>query len=150
MSSVELIGHIIATHHAYLRRSLPCAIAMAAKVRAAHGERDPRLYTVETIVQDLWAALEPHLDFEERVLFPALMSGTADRPALAVHFASMDADHVVVGEALTRLRELTDTFRPPIDACSSYRLLLQELRQLEADTLRHVHLENHVLAPRFA
>lgn len=150
MSSAELIGHVMATYHAYLRKSLPFAIAMSAKVRAVHGGRDPRLIAVEEAVQELWAALEPHLDFEERVLFPALMSGTADRTALARDLASMEADHAVIGESLVTLRALTDDFRPPIDACFSYRVLLQELRQLEADTLRHVHLENHVLMPRFA
>lgn len=150
MSSAELIGHIMATYHASLRRSLPFAIVMSAKVRAAHGDRDPRLIAVETVVQELWAELEPHLDFEERVLFPALMGGAADRAAVGRDLAVMESDHAVIGESLAALRALTDSFRPPIEACFSHRLLLQELRQLEADTLRHVHLENHVLLPRFA
>ena len=33
--------------------------------------------------------------------------------------------------------------------CSSYRVLMSELEALEGDVLRHVHLENHVLMPRF-
>jgi regulator of cell morphogenesis and NO signaling len=39
---------------------------------------------------------------------------------------------------------------PPEWACTSYRTLLSELAALEGDVLRHVHLENHVLMPRFA
>jgi regulator of cell morphogenesis and NO signaling len=51
---------------------------------------------------------------------------------------------------LARMRELADGFRTPEWGCNSYRVLMAELEALEGDILRHVHLENHVLMPRFA
>ena len=43
-----------------------------------------------------------------------------------------------------------DGFTLPDSACTSYRTLFAELVDLEADILRHVHVENHVLLQRFA
>jgi regulator of cell morphogenesis and NO signaling len=62
----------------------------------------------------------------------------------------MREDHLAVGELLHRMRALAGDYQPPERACRTWRLALAELEDLEADVLRHVHLENHVLAPRFA
>jgi len=58
-------------------------------------------------------------------------------------------EHLAVGDLLAELRGLTDGFTTPEWGCNTYRVLMSELDALEADILRHVHLENHVLAPRF-
>ena len=146
----ELIGHIVSTHHAYLRRSLPFIGALAAKVHRVHGDREPRLAEVDALCKALTADLDGHLDQEEQALFPALVAAGADRAALAAELAEMIDDHVAIGELLGQLRAATDDYAPPAWACTSYRTLFAELANLEADVLRHVHLENHALAPRFA
>jgi regulator of cell morphogenesis and NO signaling len=56
---------------------------------------------------------------------------------------------LTVGDLLARIRALTAGFTTPEWGCNTYRVLMAELDGLEADVLRHVHLENHVLAPRF-
>jgi regulator of cell morphogenesis and NO signaling len=55
-----------------------------------------------------------------------------------------------VGDLLGTIRKLTAGFTIPEWGCNTYRVLMAELEALEADILRHVHLETHVLAPRFA
>ena len=55
-----------------------------------------------------------------------------------------------MGTLLARMRVLSDGFTTPEWGCRSYRILMGELETLEGDVLRHVHLENHVLMPRFA
>ncbi len=57
-------------------------------------------------------------------------------------------DHLAVGALLERIREATDGFAVPEWGCNTYRVTMRELDALEADVLRHVHLENHVLMPR--
>lgn len=44
---------------------------------------------------------------------------------------------------------LVDRSATPGWACGSYRALMNELRAIELDTMDHVHVENHVLMPRF-
>lgn len=148
-STQALVEHLVSTHHAYLRQTLPHLGELASKVARVHGRRDPRLEEVEATVQDLSWLLLGHLDQEERELFPAL-TARARWAGLPEALADMRREHEDVGALLARLRALTDAYRAPEWACRTYRVLLAELARLEEDTLLHVHTENHVLAPRFA
>jgi regulator of cell morphogenesis and NO signaling len=152
LSAPELADDIVATHHRYLREELPLLVALAAKVLAAHGGRHPELDEVRGLVIDLRAALEPHLDKEERVLFPAihaLFAGGRELPfgSVATQIAVMTAEHDRAAELLAALRQAADGYRVPSDACASYRSLYERLAALEHDTHVHVHKENHRLFP---
>jgi regulator of cell morphogenesis and NO signaling len=46
------------------------------------------------------------------------------------------------------MRELTNGFSPPAEACNTYRALFAGLAELEEDLHRHIHLENSVLFPQ--
>lgn len=149
---VELIDHILATHHAYLHEELPLLVALADKVRDAHQANHPELVEVAALVQELRADLEPHLAKEEQVLFPAarrLEDGATSFPfgSFADPIGTMLAEHDRAGELLATLRDSTNDYEAPADACNSYRSLYARLAELEADTHRHVHLENNVLFP---
>lgn len=149
-STEALIHHIVHTHHSYLREVLPFLQATSAKVARVHGDHNPRLRALDSAVQGLVAALPPHLVAEEAVLFPALLAETPDRGVIAAELASMHADHLAVGALLQAVRAESEDFHLPEWACNSYRALFGELAALETDILRHVHLENHVIMPRFA
>ncbi|MCC6526861.1 MAG: iron-sulfur cluster repair di-iron protein [Polyangiaceae bacterium] len=150
LSTPALVGHIVAHHHEYLREAMPFVSGLAAKVASVHGASDPRLVELHALVTQLFAALEPHLADEEEKLFPALMSQSPERPVLARDLAAMLEEHRAVGALLQAMRAAADDYAWPEWACNSYRALFAELEALEGDVLRHVHLENHVLAPRFA
>ncbi len=147
-STTALIGHIVATHHEYLRSAIPFLRPLANKVARVHGDSEPRLRELRDTVTELFDALEPHLELEEQQVFPAMMA-KADPAAIAAGVVTLDTEHLEVGAMLHKMRDLTDDFTPPEWACNSYRTLFSELHQLEGDTLRHVHLETHVLKPRF-
>jgi regulator of cell morphogenesis and NO signaling len=150
MTTPALVAHIIARHHAYLRKALPFVGPLAAKVARVHGDHDPLLRELDRAVAALVEALPPHLDAEEETLFPALMTKDRDAALVARELASMHEDHLAVGRLLERARTAARNYSVPEWACNSYRTLFTELEHLEGDTLRHVHLENHVLMPRFA
>lgn len=144
-----LVGRILDRHHGYLRRALPAIGPVLEKVATVHGDRDPRLVPLLATFLELEASLLPHLDEEEQVLFPLLLSRAPDRARVAEALRRMRDEHLGVGAALERIRALTDDFTAPDWSCRSYRLAMAELEDLETDLLRHVHLENHVLLPRF-
>lgn len=146
LSTPEVIDRIVEHHHAYLREALPFVRAMAAKVARVHGDTNANLPRLDAIVRELADTLEPHLEDEEQRLFPALR---ANQRGLAEQLAAMRSEHEQVGALLERARTAAEDYRVPEWACRSYRALFAELEQLEYDTLRHVHLENHLLAPRF-
>lgn len=148
-STAALTARIVATHHAYLREVLPFVQTTAAKVARVHGDHNPRLRPLNEAVQALCAALVPHLEAEEQVLFPALLAETPDRAVIERELATMHADHLAVGDLVFRIRAEAEDFTLPVWACNSYRALFAELHDLETDILEHVHVENHVLMPRF-
>lgn len=150
MSTPSLVAYIVSTHHDYLRKALPFVRALAAKVARVHGDHNPRLRDLDTFVAAIADALDPHLDEEEQVLFPALMARNGDASLIRAELATMHTDHLAVGALLEQMRDATEDYQLPDWACTSYRTLFSELARLEDDVLRHVHLENHVLMPRFS
>jgi regulator of cell morphogenesis and NO signaling len=150
LSVPALIARIVDRHHGYLRTALPFLSQLANKVAKAHGDHDPKLVQLNTKFLELKALIEPHLDAEERELFPALM---AHKPEDIDHvrndLKAMFEEHIVVGGLLRTIRELGSGYAIPDWACNTYELFMTELSKLEGDTLRHLHLENHVLMPRF-
>ena len=151
---VELVDHIEATHHRYLWSEMPRLTALVERVRDVHGVRHPELDDVEACVVELRDDLEPHMVKEERVLFPMIreLATAEERPefhcgSVGNPIAVMRREHDHAGALLGRLRDLTDGFEAPRDACASYQELYRALTELEADLHLHVHKENNVLFP---
>lgn len=154
-SLTELADHIEQTHHRYLQSELPRLDRLTAKVASVHGGHDPRLQEVRRIFLQMAQELSLHAMKEEQVLFPMIRKlelGVADRTfhcgSIANPIRQMEREHDEAGDALAQLRALTDDYRPPKDACNTYRALLDALRELERDMHVHVHKENSVLFPR--
>jgi len=154
MAPAELVDHLEATHHAYLHAELPRLDALLDKVASVHGTRHVELDAIGATFRMLRDDLEPHLQKEERVLFPMIreLATATERPSF--HCGSvtnpisvMMAEHDRAGELLESLRLLTGDYTAPADGCASYRALFEGLAQLEADTHLHVHKENNLLFP---
>ncbi len=150
LSATALLTQIVERHHGYLRRALPRVTPLLAKVAAVHGEHNPKLHELRSAFAELGDMLEPHLEFEEEILFPELARPDQPGASPSKHLKEMAREHLEVGTKLAQMRALADDFTTPPWGCSSYRALMTELQELEADVLQHVHLENHVLMPRFA
>ncbi len=152
----ELIDHIVERYHLRLREDLPRLGAMAQKVLSVHGEKHPEvLPDLAATFHRLREEMEAHTMKEEMALFPHIRKmedGTAETSSSSTSvddpIAMMEAEHTEVAEALAHLRELTGGFEPPTGACTTFRGLYHGLAELEADTHRHIHLENNVLFPR--
>jgi len=154
-SLTDLCDHIEQTHHARLKQDLPRLEFLTAKVASRHGDRRPELVEVHRIVLALRAELESHMAREEQVLFPFCRRldsadslppshcGTVRNP-----IEVMVREHEDAGEALAQLRELTDDYTPPADACNTYRAMYDALHELERDMHQHVHKENNILFPK--
>jgi len=151
----ELIDHIVANHHEYLRRELPRLAVLADQVAGAHGARHPELSDIREIFGSLKEELTLHLLKEEKVLFPMIVQLEAATEMPHFHCGSvtnpmlvMEDEHEDVGSALARLRALTGGYTPPADACPTYVAMLDGLAELESDLHLHIHEENNILFPR--
>ena len=146
----ELADYIEQRHHGFLRNELPRLHAMSQRVAHVHGGHTPSLVEVFDTFCGLQQELESHLMKEEQILFPAIRAiatGQAAPMPLDGPIACMIHEHEDAGAALAKLRELTNGFTPPSDACNTYRALFAGLADLEGDLHTHIHLENAVLFP---
>lgn len=148
---VELIKYIVENHHEYLRNELPRLQAMSERVSKVHGGHTASLDEVYWIFCEMADELAGHMVKEERILFPeiqALCAGEAVLMPLEGPVAVMLQEHQDAGGALARIRQLTNGFTAPPEACNTYRALFAGLAELEEDLHRHIHLENSVLFPQ--
>lgn len=151
----DLVDHIVTTHHAYLRREFPRLAEMGAKVVKAHGDRHPEVVTCQAVFTALRAELTLHMEKEEQILFPMIKALEGAESAPPSHcggienpIAAMEDEHDAAARALGQLRSLTNEYFAPAEACNTYLAWYDGLRELEADTYRHIHKENNVLFPR--
>lgn len=139
-----LCEHLISVHHEYLWREMPRLSALAAKVARVHGANHPELKQVAHTYQRLVTDLTEHLLTEEQEQFPAIAAGQGwSRSAVE----ALMGEHDAAGQLLAELRTLTSGFAVPADGCASYRLLYDELAELESDLHIHIHKENNILFP---
>lgn len=146
-----LLDHIVSRYHAALREDLPRLSHIADKVAEVHGSRHRELHELVHVYRELWNELEPHLEAEEKRVFPAirrLEAPDAGREDVSGALHALEEDHDRAGAALARLRALSHGFAVPDDACPTYRALYEGLARFEHELHEHVHLENNLLFPR--
>jgi regulator of cell morphogenesis and NO signaling len=155
----ELIAHIVQTHHTYVRREIPEIERLMDKVHSKHGVNHPELGKIRSVFHGLGQELSMHLMKEESVLFPYIErmeeAVLQHEPILPPPFGTvgnpvrmMEQEHDSAGGALKTMREVSQDYNPPADACTSFRALYTALKNFEQDLHQHIHLENNVLFPR--
>ncbi len=154
-----LADYIYNVHHKYLYEKLPEINEMVAKVYHKHNEKYAYLKELHELYTELEADLVGHLPKEEQVLFPYAKTllwnrsanTTPSRPffgTITNPLSVMNAEHDRVGEIIHRLRAITNDYTPPDDACNSHLVMLDMLKELDANLIQHIHLENNILFPK--
>lgn len=151
-----LIDYIINTHHTFVRKKTDEISAYALKVARVHGDRHPENVEIFNKFVELSNELIVHLETEENTVFPLIKRidmnteegkspAEADLKSLQNELDKMVDDHEGAGNVMAEIRELSNDFTPPHDACATYRILYQNLAGFEEDLHKHVHLENNIL-----
>jgi len=154
----ELANHILNTHHVYVKKMLPVIFAHSQKVSEVHGKNHPEVKEIARIFETVHDELSSHLMKEEKMLFPVILhlaelentgSSMEVSPFGSIQnpINVMEREHVEAGDGFYRIRELSGNYNPPEDACTTYKVLYQELNEFENDLHTHIHLENNILFP---
>lgn len=143
----RLIAHILERYHETHRREFPEAIRLARKVEAVHAGDPACPRGLADHLAFMADDLEGHQRKEEQVLFPIMRRGGS--PMIHFPIARMREEHLDVVDQLNRLAQLANDFRPPEDACRTWRALCEACAKLDADLREHLRLENDELFPLF-
>ena len=158
MTAGQLISHILIHHHFYVKQTMPTIYDHLEKVASKHGNRYPYMVKVFQLFTAIREEMTLHMQKEELVLFPRItevenlfnMHQKTKRSGGYINapISMMENEHEHAGELLFEIRRLTDNYHPPVDACTTFKLSLTELKEFEEDLHRHVHLENNLLFPK--
>jgi regulator of cell morphogenesis and NO signaling len=154
MSLTELAEYIIRVHHDYVKIHLPQTIQYVERVATKHGDRFPYMVEVLKLFRELETELLHHMEKEEKILFPRVklleLNAVTEitEGYLSAPIEVMEHEHDAAGTIMHKIRVLTNDYRAPEDACTTFRLALASLQAFEADLHHHVHLENNILFPK--
>jgi len=154
-----LADYVEKTHHRYVEEKTPALLQFLNKLCKVHGERHPELFEINQLFIGSAQDLAAHLKKEELILFPFIRKmvnakirqeylqmphfGTVENPV-----EMMKEEHEAEGERFRQIAELTDSYTPPADACSTYKVTFAMLQEFEADLHKHIHIENNILFPK--
>jgi len=151
----SLVDYIINEHHQYVNNNTQLIRELADKVAGKHGEQQPSVKEINDKLSTLLGELTTHMRKEEAVLFPYIKTMEQLGGPVNIGFASvqdpiwvMESDHDLAGELMRDIRELSNSYTPPENACNSQKLLYYKLGEFEDSLFQHVHLENNILFPR--
>lgn len=143
----SLIEHILKDYHEKHRIDLPEAISLAMRVESVHKEKESCPHGLAGHLSKMSREMESHMQKEEQVLFPAILSGI-EGANLQTPIYVMMADHEDLGRDIIYLEELTNDFTPPADACNTWRALYRLVQNFTLELMEHVSLENNILFQR--
>lgn len=155
-----LADYIINTHHSYVKKTIPDIRTYADKVAKVHSAHHPELLQINKLAQEVCNEMSSHMVKEETVLFPYVKQLVAAKnngdgkvkfgnlETIETPINMMEMEHEVVGNNMDEIREISNNYQLPEDACASYAFLFKTLDEFENDLHIHVHLENNILFPK--
>ena len=157
LSLTELTDYILDNHHRYVKENLPVIQQHLEKVDLKHGEAHPEMKKIKILFDEIKRDFEQHMMKEEVILFPRIKvletlfnEGKLSKENLAIEapIHVMEFEHEAAGKIMEEIKRLSNNFTPPSNACTTFRLSLEELKIFESDLHQHVHLENNILFPK--
>ena len=156
-----LIDYIVNTHHSYVRRKTEELGFYTSRVAEVHGQSHPENIQIHSLFEAISKEMQSHMASEEEVVFPLLKkierfaaNGEVIPEEIKAAFhnqiGEMENEHEAAGDLMKQIRVLSNGFTTPVDACTKYRILYQNLDVFEKDLHKHVHLENNVLFKKAA
>lgn len=155
-----LVDYILHVHHRYLRDSLLPTHQLLSEFSAEHTRKFPWLPELEKQYDLLNRQMQMAMQREEEVLFPYIRQIThahKDKEPYAALLVRtlrkpvedrMYKGHEIVTGIITTMRELTQNYTAPENACTSHRVVVAKLKELDNDLAQHHYLEQSILFPR--
>jgi regulator of cell morphogenesis and NO signaling len=154
-----LVDYIINVHHTYIRQFVPGLQQHLNSFTNSHRNQFPQLDTAKTVFEELVQILGTHSLYEEQIIFPYIKqidSASRHRESYGNLFVrtlrkplhNIENDHNKISNLLVRLRNTTNDYCFPENACTNHRVVFNKLKELDHDLMQHKHLENNILFPR--
>ena len=155
-----LIDYILNVHHQYVKKYLPATRELLADFAKEHLKKFPWIADLEKKVEILERQLVSSMKREEDVLFPYIRQvehALKDKEPYAVLLVrtlrkpvedSLSKNHEMATDIIRSIRDTTDKYTIPANACTSHKVVISKLKELDHDIMQHLYLEQSILFPR--
>jgi regulator of cell morphogenesis and NO signaling len=155
-----LTSYIINVHHQFLKKTLPATAEIVQHFTVGHQKKFPYMQEVNNLVEQLQKEILPHILYEEETIFPYICQvvhayedkGSYGRLLVKTLRKPLDVmmrhEEDVLSALVLKIRVLTNDYLIPENACTSHRVALLRLKELDADMVQHIYLENEILFPK--
>ena len=155
-----LIDYIVNVHHRYLQNSLIPSKELLDDFANEHISKFPQLEDLQSQFVLLIKQLQSAMKREEEVLFPYIRQvahAHKDKEPYAVLLVrtlrkpvdeAMFKSHETISNILLTIRRITKTYLSPENMCTSHKVVIAKLNELDNDIMQHFYLEQSILFPR--
>ncbi len=155
-----LIDYIINVHHRYLQESLMPLKELLDEFANEHVKNYPHLEELQVQFDLLGKQILSEMKLEEEVLFPYIRQvahAHKDKEPYAVLLVrtlrkpieeSMFKSHEMIMDIITAIRIITNKYTTPENVCTSHKVVIAKMKELDDDIMQHFYLERSILFPR--
>jgi len=154
-----LIDYIMNVHHAYLYQAIPTLELALTSFMEGHKKKYPELTKIHELFLELSDVLLTHNRHEEEIIFPYIKQidiayrrkesyGNLFVRTLRKPLRNVEEEHNVISGILKNIKENTNNYDFPNNACTNHQVLYHKLRELHEDLVQHKHLEINILFPK--
>jgi regulator of cell morphogenesis and NO signaling len=152
----SLMDYIINTHHRYAKENCVIIYNILQKVTYNHSENHPELLKLYAATFLFYHDLLNQIANEQKILFPTIKQLLAAKSKSPIRMNSafdcikkavklLEKRNKEAPIVLNVLRDLTNDYSLPADACYSYAYLFEKMKEFEYNLLLYIHLENDTL-----
>ncbi len=155
-----LIDYILNIHHQYIKKQLPRTIELLADFAKEHAKKFPWVTELENMIDQLDKLLQSSMKKEEEALFPYIRQiahAYNDKEPYAVLLVRtfrkpvgdiLSKGHEAVASIISLIRDITNKYTIPPNVCTSHKVVISKLKELDQDIMQHMYLEQSILFPR--
>ena len=143
-----------------VQKSVHPAKEYLARFAEGHSKKFPYVIELAATFNNLVNEILPEIGEEENIIFPYIRqvshayNSKAPYAGLLVRTLRKpvknmtQSKHQSVYMNLLRMRELSNHYTPPENACPNHKVTFQKLNEIDDDLIQHLYLENSVLFPK--
>ncbi len=151
-----VVRYLEEEHHVYTKSLIQDAKDYGNRAWDVHGTQYPELNQIKWYVEKLSQKLDFHLRFKEEKFFPKAIKlfnndgmvkdGTVQSLAKGIKLIQKDREEIEY--FMQRIRDLSNQFTPPKEACTTFQLLYSTLKKLNEDMEKHHFLEEQYIVSK--
>ncbi len=155
----DLLSFIEQRHHAYCKNMLELIIRNFRSAQQHRGQFSKEGNELLSALLELRDEVEALIQKEEETVFPYVRKMLQVKSRIEPYrfldvnltessIRAIHEDHLRVVKVLTRIKKMTNHFKPNAEADEILRLVYAEMSEFDADFSQHLHRELEYLFPR--